>query len=94
MPPWCIDFLFGLVGSVAAALGRVVLRIQAGGTRPAHFAELRYWVFRGLFALVAGALAVAAAPVCEERRLIVAFATGAAALVAVDRMTRRPADDT
>ncbi len=94
MPPWCIDFLFGFLGSMAAALGRVVTRVQAGGTRPAYFGDWRYWILRVGFALVAGGgLAVAAAPVCEERRLIVAFAAGAAALIAVDRMTRSLPDD-
>lgn len=79
-------FLFGVVGSIAVEVLRVIRVYETGRRMPARYHRWGYWVMRSLLATTGGILAVAYAVKSD----ILAFHIGASAPAILATLARTP----
>jgi hypothetical protein len=84
-PPWRI-FLWGLLGSVAVEVVRLIAIYEAGKALPARYRKRGFWIVRTLLALAGGGLAVA----YDVQSPILAVHIGASTPIIVETFARRP----
>ena len=86
MDPTCATFLFGVGGSVAVEVLRLVKLFQSDQKLPAHISHVRFWIVRSLLALLGGVLAMA----YNVRSDILAVQIGASAPLLLEQLARTP----
>ena len=84
--PTLRTFLFGVGGSVAVEVLRLVKLFQSDQKLPNHITHVRFWIVRSLLALLGGALAVA----YDVRSDILAVQIGASAPLLLEQLARTP----
>jgi hypothetical protein len=80
--------LFGVAGSVAVELVKVVLAYDAGRQLPARYRHAGFLIARGLLAVTGGLLAIAYGIQSE----ILAFQVGASTPAILESLARSPPD--
>lgn len=83
-------FLFGMLGSVAVELVKLLSLYEAGkSSLPARYRKWRFWIVRVLIAVTGGLLALAH----NVQTPILAVHIGAATPVIIESFARRPTED-